>query len=119
MCLDPLMVLTFTDKTARAGSSTGMSRGTIRNRGVEQHGADRPTQGPRPHCWHSSCSHRPQACPSPTSCAYNRWPVKNGNYYNVIHACATVQLLNETTSIHCAFKIAIEYDLSPIHGGWT
>ena len=46
MCLDPLMVLTFTDKTAQAGSSTGMSRGTIRNRGVEQHGADRPTQVP-------------------------------------------------------------------------
>jgi hypothetical protein len=46
MCLGPLMVLTFTDKTAQAGSSTGMSLGTIRNRGVEQHGEDRPTQVP-------------------------------------------------------------------------
>src|ERR1700676_1473408 len=75
--------------------------------------------GARPHCSHSSCSHRPQACPSPTSCSYNRWSVKNGNYYNVIHACATVQLLNETTSIHCGFKIALEYAPSPIHGAET
>ena len=116
MCLEPLMVLTFTDETAQAGSSTGMSLRTIRNRGVEQHGADRPTQVPartvgihRVAIVHELVHRRLPA-------AYNRWPVKNGNYYNVIHACATVQLLNETTSIHCAFKIALEYDLSPIHG---
>lgn len=110
------MVLTFTDKTAQAGSSTEMSLGTIRNRGVEQHGADRPTQVPartvrihRVAIVHKLVHRRLLAL---TIVGLS----KNGNYYNVIHACATVQLLNETTSIHCAFKIALEYDLSPIHG---
>jgi hypothetical protein len=76
MCLDPLMVLTFTDKTAQAGSSTGMSLGTIRNRGVEQDGADRPTQVPartvRIHCVPIVYKLVYRRLPAP----YNRWSVK-------------------------------------------